>query len=157
MKPLQRQIILTAVGILAMGVLGRWTTLFAAEKPAVPTLSQLVIPESCVLSGRVMQSDGAAPVPGALIRVRSARENKIILTTKADNAGFYRLIKLPQGNYSVIYEERAQVNIRVVPGTAPEMGLFNVSLPTERPTQPQQIPEAAPAPEGGSKGSPGKK
>ena len=130
--------------VMSLWLFGGATTVSPADKTAVVTLSQLVIPVVCELSGVIVQSDGKTPLPEALVQVRDTKDDKVIYQTKADKNGAYKLPKFSPGNYGVLFAERVQVNIRVVRGKTPEMDLLNIAMPEGKLEKPDEIPRAVP-------------
>ncbi len=124
--------------------------LFAQQKAEVATLSQLVIPASYELSGVVLQSDGVTPLPEAAVQVRDVDKDKIVHEIKADKKGFYKVPHLSAGNYRVLFDQRVQVNLRVVRGKEPRMELFNVAMPQTKGAAPDEMPQAVSATEEGA-------
>ena len=126
----------------------------SSEKGAVAALSQLVIPSSCELAGKVLHEDSAKPAANEAVIVRNVDKNEVVHETTTDMDGNYKLPKLSPGNYSVVFAGRVQADIRVVSGEKPQMELLNISIPAEALSTPNKIPQAV---EGESQHQSGKK
>ena len=107
------------------------------------TLSQLVIPSSCELGGKIVYAGGKEPAAAAneVVTVQSVDQNKVVHETSADKNGDYKLPKLSPGNYSVVFAGRVQVNLRVVSGNDPQMELLNIAIPLQKPSNLDEMPE----------------
>ena len=111
-----------------------------ASEVTGPATSQLVIPSSCELAGKVLKPDGKSPMPDVSIEIWNTDESKTVCKTKADKNGDFKLPKLSPGSYEALFGDRVCVNLRVVKGAVVEMDLLNVTIPREKEAEPPQIP-----------------
>jgi hypothetical protein len=137
MRKDRRYVALLAQAALLSGLMLAATSWSNAADDAV-TGSQLVMPESHELTGRVLFSDAKTPAAKTFVRVRSGDKNKVVQELKTDEKGNF---KLRPGSYTILFHDTARVNMHVVPGNSPEMGSFTVVLPKKAPPPNDQIPQ----------------
>ncbi len=88
---------------------------------ALPGLAQTDVTTSRI-SGTVTDGEGA-PLPGVTVEARN-QETGLVVTAVTDEKGFYRLLNLPTGTYTVTaslegFATLEQPNVRLLLGSAP--------------------------------------